>query len=581
MIPLNDEQLRAIRSGSPTLVNASAGSGKTRCLVAKALSLLESGAKPESVCCITFTNKAATEMKDRLKKLAGNIEGMQISTIHSMCVRILKKFPTYVRENDGGLKVPFSIYDDGDQLSVIKTVLKARNLMDNPNEILFTISRAKSERREDELSGYISEVYKQYQEILKANNACDFDDLQTYALNCLGHNDCLDHFRGLWKHILVDEVQDTSQLQFDIITTLYDPGATKTLFAVGDRNQSVYGWRQAHPENMDRLIEKYKATECYLTYNYRSSPAVISHANRFLQFGKEMVAKSDNKGLVSLTRFQSTEEEAERIADTIQKMQSFEEIAILYRVNARSLLFERALTSRRIPYKVVGDIPFYRRRVVKDLLAALRAANNPEDIESLSRIINNPRRGFGAAKVEKMLLQGRSYVEETAADMPAIEDFLNLLDEIKGWKPDRALNEYLNRTNYIASLTKDTERYMVQALQDVVSGYKSVDELLLAATFLEEDYGHGVKLMTAHASKGLEFDRVFVVGLERGVWPHKNSEDVEEEERLFYVACTRARRYLNISYSRSRIYRGDPMETFASQLFKNAYRHLYGKELQE
>jgi len=571
---LNEEQWEAVISPSPVLVHASAGSGKTRCLISKIMYLLDSGlSNPDQICAITFTNKAADEMKDRLRKKY-DIGKMQVSTIHSMCVRIIKSFTHHTF-----LKTPFTIYDDGNQLSIIKTILKSRSLSDNPYEVLSDISRIKSGI--STIKNSIEEIYNQYQEILKANNACDFDDLLVYALECLKHDDCRNHFSNLWRHILVDEFQDTSIVQFDIITKLYNPSFTKTLFIVADANQSIYGWRAARPKNIEDFTNKFSPSVKYLTYNYRSCSQLINFANGYLQYGKPMVSKSNNQGQVSLTKFDSYENEAERISQALLAMRGYEETAILYRMNSRSLLFEQAFTRHRIPYKIIGDRPFYQRRVVRDLLSYLRSATNKHDIESLNRIVNVPRRGFGDAKKEKLLIEGRNYIERVALEMPEIESFLNLLDSIKNKSPFDALNEILYITGYRNDLTKESDTFMVDALLDVSKSFDTLEDLILASTFIEKDSGNGVKLMTAHASKGLEFDRIFVVGVEEGIWPHKLSEDVKEEERLFYVACTRAKRYLNISYSASRNYRGQPMQMFPSSLFRRSYRSVFGKDMKD
>lgn len=571
---LNDEQEAAILAPSPTIVNASAGSGKTRCLVAKIFHLLDSGVSPTNICSITFTNKAADEMKSRIKK-QHDITGMQISTIHSMCVRIIREYAQYTR-----LKVPFTIYDDSDQITVVKAILKARNRKESPYAVLEAIGRYKSSgTQEPALDEVEALVYEQYEQILKKNNACDFDDLLLFALECLEYDDCRKHYTELWRHILVDEVQDTSKVQFDIIMLLYDPSITKTLFLVGDLNQSIYRFRGARPQNIQDFINKHSPSDLSLTYNYRSCPEIITQANKFLQYGKPMVAKSSISGKVSLTQFNSTEEEAERIALAIKQMNDYENFAVLYRVNTRSLEFEKAFSLHQIPYKVVGDVPFFKRRVVKDLLAYLKAGNNREDIESLARIINVPKRGFGDTKIERLLNEGRAYVDSVAEEMPAIKTFLQTLDDTKGTRPLDALNVILQRTSYKASLDKDSDIAMVDALLDVAAGFDSIESLILGSSFLEKDSGHGVQLMTAHASKGLEFDRVFVVGVEFELWPHKLAEDLQEEARLYYVAMTRSRYYLNISYSRSRSYRGERRDTYPSDLFRRTYLNIYGKEM--
>jgi DNA helicase II / ATP-dependent DNA helicase PcrA len=567
---LNEEQWRAITCPSPVFCRASAGAGKTRCLVSKIQYLVDSGISPESICAITFTNKAANEMKERLKGYT-DVSRMQISTIHSMSVRIIKAFvhSTYLR-------IPFTIYDDGDQLSIMKTIVKSKNLPGDPYDYLSAISKCKSEDRAPVDKDYLA-VFEQYHEILKKNNACDFDDLLIFARNCLKNEQCQQYFSSKWQHILVDEVQDTSKIQFEMVTLLYT-NKTKTMFLVGDENQSVYGWRGAYPQNIEKFVKDYNAHTCQLTYNYRSCPEVISIANGFQQFGKPMISKSSQAGKVSMTVFDSQQDEAEKIALAIQQMGNYEGTAVIYRINTRSLLFEQTFSKYRIPYKVVNELGFFQRKVCKDLLAALKAANNENDRESLSRVINNPKRGFGDAKKEQLLLHGRGYAKEVAKEMPQIQSFLDLLTDIKGVPPAPALEEYLNKTQYMAGIEKDSDRFMIESLRDAIVEYDTVEELILASTFLERDAGKGVNLITAHGSKGLEFDRVFVVGLEEGLWPHKNSVDIDEERRLFYVATTRVRKFLNISYSQSRMYRGTSITVSPSQLFEQSYKHIYGQD---
>jgi len=566
---LNEEQLKAVTSPSPaSLIRASAGSGKTRCLIAKIRYILDNGASPDSICAITFTNKAAKEMKERLKKFC-DVSKIQVSTIHSMCVRIIRTFSNFTV-----LKVPFSIYDDSDQLSVVKTVMKSRDIPGKHDEMLSAISRAKSDQSEDSLDGYEREVYLAYQNILFKNNACDFDDLLIYANDCLKKEPCQRHFNDLWKHILVDEFQDTSTLQYDIIRKLYNINKTKSITCIGDINQSIYGWRAAKPENIMHYITTIKPEVYDLTFNYRSAPEIIKHANKFLQFGKTMVTKSDTKGLVSFSQFNTQEDEADKISDAILKMGGYESTAVLFRVNTRSLLFEREFTMKRIPYKIVGALPFYKRRVSKDLLAYCKAALNRSDLESLNRIVNTPKRGFGAAKQEELLVKGWPYLEQCAEQIPAISDLIHILNDIRKMKPYDAVQHILRQTQYKESLIKENDQRMLEAFLNIVYDFNTLEELILASTFLEEDSGQGVKLMTAHSSKGLEFDKVFVVGVEDGVWPHKLSENLEEESRLYYVACTRARKFINVSYSKNRMLRGKPEKVSPSHLFTKSVTNI-------
>jgi DNA helicase-2/ATP-dependent DNA helicase PcrA len=559
---LNDEQYEAVMlkpNFNCSYVSASAGSGKTKCLIARIQLLLDSGVSPENVLCVTFTKKAAKEMKNRLT--GRDVSKMQISTIHSMCVQIIKKFMGHTY-----LKSPFSIYDEGNQQSIVKTLIKSYKLPGDPFEYLSGISMAKSEYKKPE-DEKILFVYEKYQNILRHNNAVDFDDLQILAYECLQHKDCKNYYSNLWQHILVDEFQDTSVLQYNILLSIYDTSLTKTMFCVGDENQSIYGWRSAKPENVNKFIKDCKAEVHYLTYNYRSCPEVIAHANKFLQFGKPMVPKSNTLGKISFTQFLNQDDEASKIADAISKMDNIEDTAILFRVNSRSLLFEKAFAQRKIPYKVVGALPYYKRKVVKDLLSYCKASLNRSDTESLIRIVNTPKRGFGEAKQEQLLQKGWAYLEETAEEMSSIRYLITLLNDIKNKTPVEAVQEVLHRTEYKKTLDKENDLTMIDSFIDVASGFNNTEELILASTFLEEDSGHGVKLMSAHASKGLEFDRVFVVGVEEDLWPHAKATDVLEERRLYFVVCSRSKRYLNISYSKSRLYRGQQIVVRPSNLF--------------
>jgi len=561
---LDDLQKKAVLAKSPTLINAAAGSGKTRCLIAKIIHLIEQGASSDQICAITFTNKAANEMKKRLKDKVP-LRGMQVSTIHSLCVRVIKTFIKHTY-----LKQPFSIYDDSDQLSIIKTVVKSKELPGDPQEYLQKISKIKTSLSENKLKGDLEIVYKSYQNILFKNNACDFDDLLVNAYHCLTNKDCANYFSDLWPHILVDEFQDTSVIQYNIISMMHS-SKSQTLFVVGDYNQSIYGWRGAHPKNIRDFTDRFKPSICYLRYNYRCSQLIIQHANNFTQFGKPMIAKLSIPGRVSFSAFYDHEEEAYKIADAIQKLDSYEDTAIICRINARTILFERAFSQYRIPYKVIGSLPYYKRKVAKDLLAYIKASRNQSDLESLVRIVNTPKRGFGDKKKEQLLLKGWPYLYEAAQQMPKIDTLITLLNNIKDMEPSDAVEEILAYTGYRESLTRDNDLYMVDSFIDVAGGFDTLDELILASTFLEDDAGHGVKLLTAHSSKGLEFDNVFVVGVESGLWPHSRSLNIDEEKRLFYVACTRAKRALNISYSRTRMLRGNRINVEPSILFIDSY----------
>lgn len=582
---LDTQQKTAVFAKSPVLVNASAGSGKTRCLIAKIINLIQQGVKPENICAITFTNKAANEMKQRLKdQCPVPVKDLQVSTIHSLCVRIMRTFIHLTP-----LNMPFSIYDEADQASVIKTIIKSREYDGDHKEYISAISYIKSvceSTHPDDIRDAFGksdsdleeesflDVFEAYQKLLWKNNASDFDDLLIHAHTCLKNEECKNFFSDLWQHVLVDEFQDTSVIQYNIINKLFSPQKTGTLFVVGDYNQAIYCWRNARPENMNDFIKAYEPTVCNLSYNYRSGSGIISHANKFLQYGSPMVAKSGVDGKVSFTAFDSQELEAEKIADALLRKRDFENTVILFRINARSLLFERAFAKKRIPYKVVGALPYYRRKVSKDILSFLKAATNRSDLESLLRIVNTPKRGFGNKKKEMLLNKGWPFLEKIAQDMPDIASFIDILNSIRNKPPFDAINEILYRTEYRKTLKKESDHTMLTSFIDVASEHQTIEDLILASTFLEEDSGHGVKLMTAHASKGLEFDTVLVVGMEDGTWPHRFSLDKKEEARLFYVACTRAKRYLNVSYSKSKLFRGSKMDQNPSFLFLNSLKNF-------
>lgn len=594
---LSDKQKEAVLADDgPVLILAGAGSGKTRALTHRIAYLIrEKGVSSNNILAVTFTNKAAKEMAQRVEKLlsssarsnGGRTLIPYLGTFHSICVKILR------REIDkhSSYGSNFTIYDQSDSLNAIKQAMKKLNISEksyNPRAIRSFISSAKSELiDESEYKKYafehfqqiVSQVYLQYQKILKDANALDFDDLLMVTVKILEKNpSLLQKYQEIFKHILIDEYQDTNHAQYRLVKNLAQK--YRNIFAIGDDWQSIYSFRGAKFQNILDFQKDYpEANVIYLEENYRSTQPILNAAqsvikNNEIRSDKNLFTK--NSGGVPVTVVSSDEKlrEVDFILDEINSLilgegRRYSDFAILYRTNAQSRPFEEALVKRGILYRIYGSIKFYERKEVKDIIAYLNYLQNPSDLVSLSRIVNIPPRGIGEKTLAKIIASPQ---EASAIDKFA--NFLKLIDQIKGeinnLAPQEAIEQVISKTNYRhfiddGTIESQSRLENLEELKAASSSYETLGEFLQNAALVSDvdklgEEGDVLTLMTAHLSKGLEFPIVFVSGLEEGLLPHSQSLDdqiaLEEERRLFYVAMTRAMQRLYISHSRCRFVYG-------------------------
>lgn len=610
---LNHAQQQAVTApGGPILVLAGPGSGKTRVLTYRIAYLIqEMGVAPWHILAVTFTNKAAREMRNRLEELlGGQPRGLSMGTFHATCVRILRRetdnLPAYSRD--------FVIFDTSDQQQVVKQALNNLNLDDKKfpaNKMLNGISNAKNELVTAEMytaSNYISEVtrrvYAEYQELLQANNAMDFDDLMMNTVLLFQERpDILSKYQERYQYILVDEFQDTNTTQYTLLKML--AARHGNLFVVGDSDQSIYKWRGADFRNIQRFREQFpQAQQILLEQNYRSTQVILDAAKAIIRQNpnrvhKELFTEREGGDPVVLREAYNEHEEAEQIVDTIERLMldgySGGDMAIMYRTNAQSRVLEETFLRVGLPYRLVGATAFYRRREVKDIIAYLRVIHNLSDMVSFGRIINVPPRGIGA-KTRQQLLQWAA----ERGWQPA-EAVIRLATDAQVEHPfsGRALNALANLSNMLAAWIELRDQVPVSDLLDVVleqvdyhqylddgtaegeERWENVMELRSAAgenpalslsEFLEqialvseadnlEETPNATTLLTLHAAKGLEFPVVFITGLEDGLLPHSRSlddgEELAEERRLLYVGLTRAKDRVYLSHAFRRTYFGD------------------------
>ncbi|MFC0558987.1 DNA helicase PcrA [Halalkalibacter alkalisediminis] len=612
---LNPEQRQAVQhTDGPLLLMAGAGSGKTRVLTHRIAYLLrEKEVAPWSVLAITFTNKAAREMKDRVAQLVGPVaEDIWISTFHSMCVRILRRDIDRIGYNRN-----FTILDSGDQLSVIKQILKTKNIDPKKFEarsILGTISSAKNElKKPDDFAKTASgpydqtaaDVYVDYQKQLKKNHALDFDDLimKTIELFKLVP-EVLAFYQRKFQYILVDEYQDTNRAQYMLVKMLAE--RFENICVVGDSDQSIYRWRGADIANILSFEEDYpKAKVILLEQNYRSTKTILQAANRVIENNsnrkpKNLWTENDSGMKIGYFAADTEQSEAQFVVEKIREaMQSssytYSDIAILYRTNAQSRVIEEYFVKSNIEYNIVGGTKFYDRKEIKDVLAYLRLIANPDDDISLQRIINVPKRGIGATTVDKI---GAYAIEEGISIFAALQEVeqvglagrtaVKLQEFSKQLTHWVEMQEYLSVTELVEELLERTgyrDMLKNEKSLEALSRLENIDEFLTVTNefekqnedkslvaFLtdlalvadidkldEENDGKpkdAITLMTLHSAKGLEFPLVFLIGLEEGIFPHSRSlfeaEEMEEERRLAYVGITRAEKQLYVTNARLR-----------------------------
>ena len=608
---LNKEQQQAVQhTEGPLLILAGAGSGKTKVLTVRIAHLLAQGVNPYEILAITFTNKAAKEMKSRVEGLVGDVANrIWLSTFHSFCAKFLRfELNNFLCYNSN-----FTIYDTSDSQAVIKAALKALNLDDKyypvgamigaisdaKNKLLFASDFRKQAR--DFYQQKVADVYEYYERELRKNNALDFDDLLLVAVKLLQSNEAvLDKYSKRFRYVMIDEYQDTNHAQYLLAKLL--ASHWKNIAVVGDADQSIYAWRGADIQNILDFEKDYpNCTFIKLEQNYRSTKIILDAANAVIENNEGRPKKNlwtDKTEGAKIQHFtaQSEHEEAAFIGDTIAKKHDihgvpYGDMAILYRTNAQSRVLEEALIKRALPYTMVGGTKFYDRKEIKDVLAYLRVLYNPFDDLSLLRIINVPKRSIGATTVAK--LQDYARANGTSLFMTLTQ--LHLVDTIKG-KTKEKLEEFgiliftlvaemedktvldilesiLDRTGYLAQLEESTDPQdqaraeNIGELLSVAKDFQDTNPTGTVEDFLEqvalvndvdsfEQEESKVTLMTLHAAKGLEFPIVFLGGLEEGLFPHSrtlmNPEEIEEERRLAYVGITRAEKELYISNATTR-----------------------------
>lgn len=608
---LNKEQQQAVQhTEGPLLILAGAGSGKTKVLTVRIAHLLAQGVNPYEILAITFTNKAAKEMKSRVEGLVGDVANrIWLSTFHSFCAKFLR----FEIDSFLGYNSNFTIYDTSDSQAVIKAALKALNLDDKyypvgamiaaisdaKNKLLFASDFRKQAR--DFYQQKVADVYEYYERELRKNNALDFDDLLLVAVKLLQSNTAvLDKYSHRFRYVMIDEYQDTNHAQYVLAKLL--ASHWKNIAVVGDADQSIYAWRGADIQNILDFEKDYpNCRSIKLEQNYRSTKIILDAANAVIDNNEGRPEKNlwtDKTEGTKIQHFtaQSEHEEAAFIGDTIAKKHDIHDVpygdmAILYRTNAQSRVLEEALIKRALPYTMVGGTKFYDRKEIKDVLAYLRVLYNPFDDLSLLRIINVPKRSIGATTVAKL----QDYAREKGTSLFMTLTQLHLIDSIKG-KTKEKLEEFgiliftlvsemedktvldilesiLNRTGYLAQLEESTDpqdQARAENIGELLSVAKDFQDTNPSGTvedFLEqvalvndvdsfEQEEAKVTLMTLHAAKGLEFPIVFLCGLEEGLFPHSrtlmNPEEIEEERRLAYVGITRAEKELYISNATTR-----------------------------
>ena len=624
---LNPVQREAVtHPGGPLLILAGAGSGKTRVLTHRIAWLIkDQGVSPFELIAITFTNKAADEMKHRVGSLVGPVaQKMWVSTFHSACVRILRREAQRL-----GYRSSFTIYDEADAVRLTNFVLRDLNIDAKkfpPRVVHAAISTAKNELvdfetyRERARSIYerrIADVYREYQQRLLAASAMDFDDLLMVTVNLLqGHPEALQHYRNRFKHLLVDEYQDTNHAQNELVLLL---GAEhRNVCVVGDSDQSVYRFRGADIRNILEFEDAFPdSTVIVLEQNYRSTQTILDAANAVIAnnaLRKPKALWTEQLGGELITRY-SAEDEHDEAGWIVREMgrlhdageRQWGDMAVFYRTNAQSRVLEEQLVRHNVPYKVVGGTRFYDRREVKDVLAYVRAVVNPSDEVSLKRIVNVPKRGVGDTSVGKLDAWARSHgigffetLDEaeqagvTGKALNGLRQFRKVLDDVRALvagnaSPVVVLERIVHDTGYVAELeaekTIDAAGRIenIAELIGVASEHDDLDSFLEAVSLVSDadeldDDTTRVVLMTLHTAKGLEFPVVFLVGLEDGVFPHLRSigepDELEEERRLCYVGITRARERLYLTHAWCRTLWGSTQYNPPSRFLKEIPEHL-------
>lgn len=612
---LNEAQREAVEwPGGPMLIFAGAGSGKTRVITCRIARLLEEGVYPSRILAVTFTNKAAKEMRERVEGMVeGSVKHMWIGTFHAICGRILRMDGSAI-----GLDRNFVVYDDGDQMSLVKDILKRMNVDDKsvqPRALLSEISGAKEkllspEQYRERAAGFFeriaADVYKSYDAALRRANALDFDDMLAMAVRLFREReDVREKYQERFLHVLVDEYQDVNLAQYKLVG--YLGGKHRNIVVVGDDDQSIYAWRGADVQLILKFGSDYPdAKVIKLQQNYRSTQVILDAAHEVIRNNRSRADKrlwTDQKGgaALTLTEAGTEQDEAMIVADAITRdvnagRRKWSDFAVLYRTNAQSRAFEDAFLMLRIPHVLVGGIRFYERKEIKDMIAYLRLVANPMDDASFRRVVNVPARGLGntsVAAIERVAnasstsLFQASGTQDVQAELAkkaagALRAFVSVIEDARhlaeGGKVAPVLRHLMLHSGYLDALRADESREGVSRLENmqefvnVATNYDQ-DEQPSLTQFLENlalsadtdalnQTGNAVTLMTLHSAKGLEYPVVFLCGLEEGVFPHSRSltsdSAIEEERRLCYVGMTRAQEELHLTHAHRRALFGQP-----------------------
>lgn len=630
---LNDRQREAVlHEGGPLLILAGAGSGKTRVLTHKIAYLIEERRIfPGNILAITFTNKAANEMKDRIGNLLdNNVEDIWMGTFHSVCVRILRRDINRI-----GFERSFSIYDRDDQITLMKECIKERNLnkeMYKERSVLSKISELKdsmvhsdtyiNENYSDYYLRNIGELYALYEKKLKSNNALDFDDLIIKTVELFRTNpEVLDYYQKKFKYVFVDEFQDTNKTQYELVRLI--TSKHKNICVVGDEDQSIFGWRGADITNILNFEKDFSSSKIIkLEQNYRSTKKILKVANHVIKNNfdrkdKNLWTDNEEGSQVVVENLLDAQDEAYFVANKIEKLVSdgyeLSDFAILYRTNAQSRSFEESFMRRNIPYKLVGGLRFYDRKEIKDIMAYLKMIQNPADDISLKRIINVPKRGIGKATIEKIeeyanqidenmysvLLEIDNIPKLSTRAKNNIKTFVDIINKFMAMSEVVSVNEFIEKIVYgigyikqledEGSIESQTRLENIKEFISVAVDFEvnnpdgTLEDFLANVSLLSdvdktEDVDNSVTLLTIHSAKGLEFPVVFLVGMEEGLFPISraidNESELEEERRLCYVAITRAEKLLFITHSKIRTIYGKTEYSYPSRFLKEMPKDL-------
>ena len=609
---LNDKQIEAVNhKEGPCLVLAGAGSGKTRVLTERIIKLIDDGVSPYNILAITFTNKAAREMKNRVEAKIGSIsDSIFIGTFHSFGLRVLRE-----NYNEVGLKSNITILDQDDTKALIKRILKEEEYDPKDYDIKHIISRISSSKndgvtpseynrlflREDDK--VIARVYEKYLNLLKENNSVDFDDLLLKPVELFKKNkEILDHYQERFRYILVDEYQDTNNIQYELCKML--SSKYHNIFVVGDANQSIYSWRNADYRNILNFERDYNdAHVVLLEENYRSTNNILKAANSVIKNNNEgkklnLWTSSGDGDKVDYIRVDDEIKESQFVIDKIKDLvelgYKYSDFAVLYRTNAQSRVIEQTCTSNGIPYNVIGSYKYLDRKEIKDLVAYLNVIYNPNDSVSLERVINVPKRGIGAKTIDSIrgtaLIEGISMFDaiNSGKELEWKKVILELIEDAKELNLTDLIEDVLVKTGMRSEYENDKSVESDRRLEDLEE-FKSLamnfedNGIFDLETFLENimlvsDTGQYstsddvVTLMTLHSAKGLEFKVVFIVGMEEGIFPHvrsfESASELEEERRLCYVGITRAKTKLYLLSARQRTIFGNTSGCVESRFIK-------------